>query len=75
MDVLQLALHRVRIAGQFDVPVPAHSMSGVFADDFRCTFPVDEGCIKLLVGQVGRDLQDQILRRHGNSSLGSVGGV
>jgi hypothetical protein len=71
----QLALHRVRIARQFDVPVPAHSTTGVLADDFHCTLPVDEGRVELLVGQVGGDLKAQILRRHGYCPLSRVGGT
>jgi hypothetical protein len=45
VNVLQLALHRVRIAGQFDVSVSAHSITGMFPDGFHCTFPVDEGTV------------------------------
>jgi hypothetical protein len=43
VSVLQLALHRLCIARQFDVPVSAHGIAGVLADGFDCTFPVDEG--------------------------------
>jgi hypothetical protein len=73
VNVLQLALHRLRMARHFDVAVSTHGITGVLADDFDCTSPVDKGSVQLLVGQVGCDLKDQTLRGHGYCPLGRVG--
>lgn len=60
-ETSKLILHRCCIACEFDVTVSSDRLTSTLADNSHRAFPIGEGQVQLLVGQMRSDLQTQLL--------------